>query len=416
MNNSTTESLKLPTSAPADVLSEIIRQGAQKLLAQAIEAEVQAYIDQHAQELDERGHRLVVRNGHLPQREIQTGIGLVPVRQPRVNDKRIDENGQRIRFTSQILPRYLRRSRSLEQLIPWLYLKGVSSGDFGEALTALLGAEPKNLSANTIIRLKEVWRQEWDKWSKRSLQGKRYVYFWADGVYFNIRLSEDERACILVIMGATAEGKKELVAIADGYRENEASWLDLLRELKQRGLEDGPELAIGDGALGFWKALRQVYPKTREQRCWVHKESNVLNKLPKSQQSSARRKLREIWMAATRKEAIAAFEQFLQDYKTKYPKAAECLEKDRTALLAFYDFPAEHWPHIRTSNPIESTFSTVRLRTDKTKGCGSRQACLTMVFKLCQSAERHWRLLNGKELLSDVIDGIVFVDGIKIAA
>ncbi len=416
MNEITTESSKLPTCAPADALSEIIRQGAHKLLAQAIEAEVQAYIDQHAQELDERGHRLVVRNGHLPQREIQTGIGLVPVRQPRINDRRVDENGQRIRFTSQILPRYLRRSRSLEQLIPWLYLKGVSSGDFGEALTALLGAEPKNLSANTVMRLKEVWRQEWDKWSKRSLQGKRYVYFWADGVYFNIRLSEDERACILVIMGATAEGKKELVAIADGYRENEASWLDLLRELKQRGLEDGPELAIGDGALGFWKALRQVYPKTREQRCWVHKESNVLNKLPKSQQSAARKKLHEIWMAATRKEAIAAFEQFVQDYKTKYPKAAECLEKDRTALLAFYDFPAEHWVHIRTSNPIESTFSTVRLRTDKTKGCGSRQACLTMVFKLCQSAERHWRLLNGRELLNDVIAGIVFTDGIKIAA
>ncbi len=425
MNQSTTDTFKLPTAAtPAgdagDVLSQILREGATRLLAQAIEAEVQSYIDQHVQERDEQGHRLVVRNGHLPARQIQSGIGPIAVRQPRINDRRIDENGERCRFTSQILPPYLRRTRSLEHLLPWLYLKGVSSGDFGEALTALLGDEaaPRNLSANTVIRLKEIWREEWEKWSARSLEDRRYVYFWVDGIYFNIRLAEpgQERACILVIMGADASGRKELVAIADGFRESEASWLDLLRELKERGLQIGPELAIGDGALGFWKALPQVYPNTGQQRCWVHKEANVLNKLPASHQPAAKRKLHEIWMAASRKEAEAAFDQFTRDYRPKYPKASECLEKDRAALLAFYDFPAEHWVHIRTTNPIESTFATVRLRTAKTKGCGTRQACLTMVFKLCQSAERHWRLLNAKELLEELIAGVIFVDGIRKAA
>jgi transposase-like protein len=419
MNNTTPQNVvlaTLPSSSPADVLTEILRVGARQLLAQAVEAEVDSYLAEHAGEVDEQGHRRVVRNGHLPERRIQTGIGPVPVRQPRVNDKRLDENGQRIRFSSAILPRYLRRTRSIDQLIPWLYLKGVSSGDFAEALTALLGEEPRNLSANTIIRLKEVWRQDWERWSKRSLEGQRYVYFWVDGVYFNIRLTEDERACILVIMGATPEGKKELVAIMDGYRESEQSWLELLRELKERGLEIGPELAIGDGALGFWKALRQVYPKTREQRCWVHKEANVLNKLPQSQQPKAKKKLHEIWMAASRQEANAAFDSFVMEYEKKYPQASECLKKDRASLLSFYDFPAEHWVHIRTTNPIESTFATVRLRTDKTKGCGTRQACLTMVFKLCHGAQRYWRELNGAELLNDVIEGVVFTDGIKAIA
>lgn len=432
MDDSTTRSLKLPVETvqtpqvlprdARDVLDQVLREGARRMLQQAVEAEVQQYIQDHAQVRDEHGHRLVVRNGHLPERNLQTGVGTLPVRQPRVNDKRTDEEGNRIRFTSSILPRYLRRTRSIDELIPWLYLKGVSTGDFAEALAALLGQKPEdvsNLSPNVIQRLKEVWRQEWDHWSRRSLEATQYVYFWADGVHFNVRLEEAEnkRLCVLVIIGATAEGKKELVAVMDGYRESQESWLEVLRDLKKRGLEVGPKLATGDGALGFWAALRQVYPQTREQRCWVHKEANVLNKLPKSQQPAAKKKLHEIWMAATRQEAYVAFEVFVTDYQQKYPKAAECLAKDREQLLAFYDFPAEHWQHLRTTNPLESTFSTVRLRTDKTKGSGTRQACLTMVFKLCQSAQRNWRTLNGsKELPREVFEGIVFENGIRKAA
>lgn len=416
MDQDTTNVLRLPGSR--DVLTEILRQGAQRMLAQAIEAEVESYIAQHAQDRDGRGHRLVVRNGHLPQRTIQSPLGEVEVRQPRVHDKRIDPTGQRIRFTSQILPPYLRRTKTMEELIPWLYLKGVSTGQFSEALAVLLGHEPANLSANTVARLNEVWRREWQSWADRSLKDKRYVYLWADGVHFNIRLEspENNRMCILVIMGATDDGKKELLAISDGYRESEESWLDVLRELKDRGLETAPELAVGDGALGFWKALPQVYPTTRQQRCWVHKTANVLTKLPQSQQSQAKRDLQSIWMAATEAEAHAAFDAFVKDYAAKYPKAAECLTKDREQLLAFYDFPAEHWVHIRTTNPIESTFATVRLRTHKTKGSGSRQACLTMVFKLCRIAERHWQRLRCRELLQDVIKGVRFVNGIKEAA
>jgi putative transposase len=419
MRDDSDETIKLPIEATAtDVLTDLLRTGARQLLAQAIEAEVQSYIEQHADQTDEQGHRLVVRNGYLPERQIQTGIGLVDVRQPRVNDKRVDEQGRRFRFSSTILPKYLRRSKSLDELIPWLYLKGVSSGDFAEALAALLGKSPANLSANTVMRLKAQWILEWDAWSKRSLEGTRYVYFWVDGIYFNIRLEEPDgqRQCILVIMGATDTGRKELVAISDGYREGEQCWLDLLRQLKERGLEAGPELAIGDGALGFWKALRQVYPTTRQQRCWVHKTANVLNKLPRSQQPLAKQKLQSIWMAPTAKQANAALDDFVRQYQPKHPKAAECLEKDRESLLAFYDYPAEHWVHLRTTNPMESTFATVRLRTAKTKGAGSRQACLTMVFKLCQSAQKHWRLLNGRSQLLEVIDGVKFTDGIKAAA
>ncbi len=412
------DAMKLPTALPADALTELLRSGARRLLEQAVEAEVKLYIEQHAGLTDARGHRLVVRNGYLPQRRIQTGIGPVEVRQPRVHDQRTDAKGERIRFTSQILPRYLRRTRSIDALIPWLYLKGVSTGDFGEALTALLGESPANVSANTVMRLKEQWRREWEQWSKRSLEGKRYVYFRADGIYFNIRLEEGDskKQCILVILGATDTGQKELVAIQEGYRESETSWLDVLRELKERGLETGPELAVGDGALGFWKALRQVFPDSRGQRCWVHKTANVLNKLPRSRQVNAKQKLQAIWMAATRSEAQEALGRFLEEYQLKYPKAAECLEKDREALLRFYDFPAEHWVHVRTSNPIESAFATVRLRTDKTKGSGTRQACLTMVFKLCQSAQKFWRPLNGAGEILELVAGIKFTDGIKTAA
>lgn len=398
-----------------DVLSEILRQGAQKMLATAIENEVQEYLAEHARQLDQDGHRLVVRNGHLPERQIQTGIGQVTVQQPRINDKRVDTNGQRQRFSSKILPPYLRRTRSIDELIPWLYLKGISTGDFSEALVALLGPQASGLSATNIVRLKSCWEQEWKDWSSRSLKGKVYVYIWVDGIYFNVRLEDkvNQRQCILVLMGATANGKKELIAVADGYRESEQSWKELLLEVKARGLEVDPKLAVGDGALGFWAAIAKVFPSTAGQRCWVHKTANVLNKLPKGLQGKAKAMLHDIWMAPSKAEAEKAFDLFIETFQAKYPKAAECLAKDRETLLVFYDFPAEHWIHIRTTNPIESTFATVRLRTYKTKGCGSRTACLTMVFKLAQTAERHWRRLNGSELLDEVIRGVCFVDGIK---
>jgi transposase-like protein len=399
-------------------LTEVLRAGAQKLLGEAVEAEVAAYIARHADLRGQDGQRMVVRNGHKDEREIQTGIGPVKVRQPRVNDRRTDENDQRIRFTSEILPPYLRRTKSIEELIPWLYLKGISTGEFSEALTALLGPEAPGLSASTVVRLKEVWQAEYEAWSKRSLAGKQYVYFWADGVHFNVRLGGDgqekaNRQCILVIMGATPEGKKELVAVYDGVRESEQSWTELMLDLKSRGLAEAPKLAVGDGALGFWAALRKVFGETREQRCWVHKTANVLNDIHKGRQAKAKSMLHDIWMAATKADAEKAFDLFIATWQAKYPKAAECLAKDRDVLLTFYDFPAEHWMHIRTTNPIESTFATVRLRTNKTKGCGSRTATLTMTFKLTQSAEQHWRALNGSSLLPDVIKGIQFVDGEK---
>jgi putative transposase len=339
----------------------------------------------------------------------------VEVQQPRVNDRRLDEKGERVRFSSAILPPYLRRTKSLDELIPWLYLRGISTGDFTEALQALLGPQAQGLSATNIVRLKECWQQEWKDWSKQSLAEKTYVYWWADGIYFNIRLEEPDnnRQCILVLMGATAEGRKELIAITEGYRESADSWRELLLDVKQRGLTAGAKVATGDGALGFWAALRELYSQTREQRCWVHKTANVLDKMPKSLHEKAKAMLQEIWMAPSRLEASQAFDLFVQTFEAKYPKAVECLVKDREVLLTFYDFPAEHWVHLRTTNPIESTFATVRLRTVRTKGSGSRTACLTMVFKLAQCAERHWRRLNGQGLLPEVIRGVKFVDGIK---
>jgi putative transposase len=400
---------------PRDVLTDILRQGAQEMLAAAIENEVAEYIDRHAGLRDDQGHRLVVRNGRLPGRQIQTGLGLVEVQQPRVHDRRIDEQGQRMRFSSAILPPYLRRTQSLDELIPWLYLRGISTGDFTDALQALLGPQAKGLSATNVVRLKESWQQEWKDWSKQSLAEKVYVYLWADGIYFNIRLEEPDnnRQCILVLMGATAQGRKELIAITDGYRESADSWRELLLQVKQRGLTTSPKAATGDGALGFWAALRELYPQTREQRCWVHKTGNILDKMPKSLHAKAKAMLQEIWMAPSRQAASKAFDLFVQTFEAKYPKAAQCLVKDREVLLTFYDFPAEHWIHLRTTNPIESTFATVRLRTVRTKGSGSRTACLTMVFKLAQCAEKHWRRLNGQELLPEVIRGVKFVDGLK---
>jgi putative transposase len=409
MRESNSSTIALPAVSSKDVLTTILRDGAQRMLAQAIEAEVAEWIDGHAHLTNENGHRQVVRNGHLPGRTITTGVGPVEVKQPRVLDRREDEAEP---FSSKILPPYLRKTKSLEELIPWLYLKGVSTGDFGEALCALVGPRADGLSASTVTRLKQAWEQEYDDWSKRSLEGKEYVYVWADGIHFNVRLEED-RQCILVLMGATDDGHKELIALADGYRESEQSWLTLLLDVKQRGLKLDPKLATGDGALGFWKALAQVYPSTREQRCWVHKTANVLDKLPKRLQPAAKEQLHQIWMAEKKVDAQQAFDTFLETYRAKYPKAVECLQKDREVLLAFYDFPAEHWIHLRTTNPIESTFATVRLRHRKTKGNGTRKACLTMVYKLLESAARRWRLLNGSSYLPDVIAGVQFIDGIK---
>jgi len=408
MAESTTQSLAFPESTAKDVMTEILRKGAQQMLARAIEEEVVEWIEQRTDLHDAQGRQQVVRNGYLPQRTLTTGIGPVEVKQPRVRDHR--PAGEAERFTSKILPPYLRKTKSIEELIPWLYLKGVSTGDFSEALAALLGKDAKGLSASTITRLKKVWEDEYEAWNKRSLVDKEYVYAWADGVHFNIRLEED-RQCILVLMGATKDGKKELIAIADGYRESEQSWRSLLLDAKSRGFSIDPKLAIGDGALGFWKALGKVFPKTREQRCWVHKTANVLDKMPKRLQPAAKAMLHEIWMSDTRENATRAFDLFVTTYQAKYPKACECLSKDRDVLLTFYDFPAEHWIHLRTTNPIESTFATVRLRTKRTKGCGTRTACLTMVFKLMQSAQKRWRTLNGSERIPDVIQGIPFVNG-----
>jgi putative transposase len=410
MAESTNATIEFPALAARDVLTEILREGAQQMLATAIEAEVAEWIDRHAHLVDERGHRQVVRNGYHQKRKLTTGLGRLEVEQPRVHDRRPPD--QREKFASKILPPYLRKTKSIEELIPWLYLKGISTGGMHEALQSLLGPECPGLSASTVTSLKKSWEAEFKDWNSLSLEGKEYVYVWADGVHFNIRLEED-RQCILVLMGATKDGKKELIAIQDGYRESEQSWKELLLDVKARGLAIDPKLATGDGALGFWKALTQVYPNTREQRCWVHKTANVLDKLPKNKQPGAKEMIHEIWMADTREHASQAFDLFLETYGAKYPKACECLQKDRDQLLAFYDFPAEHWIHLRTTNPIESTFATVRLRTKKTKGSGSRTACLTMVYKLMQSAEKKWRVLNGSSLLPDVIQGIKFIDGVK---
>ena len=396
----------------SDPLTEILRDGARALLAQAVEAEVAAVLSSHADKRTNDGRQRLVRHGHLPERQIVTGIGPVAVRCPRVRD-RAGGGEDRIHFTSAILPPYARRSRSLEVLIPVLYLKGISTGDFEEALAALLGKDTGGLSASTIGRLKDAWSDEHVRWSKRDLSAKRYVYFWVDGIHVQARL-EDDAQCLLVIIGATPEGKKELVGLIDGVRESAQSWKELLLDLKQRGLAMGPELTVADGALGFWKALPEVWPKTREQRCWVHKTANVLNRLPKSLQGKAKRALQDIWMAETRNDAELAFDAFAELYGVKYDRAVECLTKDRDVLLAFYDFPAEHWKHLRTTNPIESTFATVRHRTKRSKGCLSNKTALAMTFKLAQSAETSWHRLRGYNQLPKIIMGVKFNNGIEV--
>jgi len=396
-------------SNAASVLDQLIRSGAQKMLQAALEAEVEEFLARYEDRRDSKGRRFVVRNGHLPQRNILTGAGRLEVEQPRIRDR--SDSKEPIRFTSKILPPYLRRSKAIDELIPWLYLKGVSTGDFTEALQALVGPRAATLSANVVVGLLGQWKVEFEAWQKRDLSAKHYVYLWVDGIYFNLRLG-DERACVLVVIGATADGRKELVAVQDGYRESEQSWHELLVGLKQRGLKCDPKLAIGDGALGFWAAARKVFSTTKEQRCTVHKTANVLDKMPKSVQPRAKEDLHAIFYADHRQEADKALNAFVEKYQGKYFKATECLVKDQEELLAFFDFPAEHWGHLRTTNPIESTFATVRLRHGKTKGNGNRQACLAMVFKLVQSAERHWRKLNGNERILELLAGKKFVNGV----
>jgi transposase-like protein len=403
--------LKKPEAFVDDPITDILRQGARRLISAALEAEIETFLKQYKQIADDQGGQRIVRNGYLPQREIQTGIGQVPVKVPRIRDRHPESQGGRIRFASSIIPPYLRRSKSIETLLPWLYLKGVSTGDFTDALAALLGKDAPGLSATTISRLKMIWKDEYKQWLQRDLSDKHYVYFWADGIYCNVRM--DDKQCLLVIIGATEDGHKELVALEGGFRESEQSWLELLVDLKRRGLKAAPELAVGDGALGFWKALSKVYDTTRWQRCWVHKTANVLNKLPKSIQAKAKEKLHQIWMASDKDEAEKNFDAFIQTYSAKYPKAAECLAKDREVLLTFYDFPAEHWRHIRTTNPIESTFATVRLRTAKVRSCFSSLTVLTMAFQLCRCAQKRWIRLHHPERLGEVIRGVKFVNGIE---
>lgn len=392
-----------------DPLTEVLRQGAKELIRKAVEAELSEMLSAYSEVRLMNGRAAVVRNGYLPARRIQTGIGEVDVQVPKVRDR----SGSGIHFSSQLLPPYLRRTKSMEELIPWLYLKGLSTGDYSEALSALVGESARGLSANTVSRLKEKWLDEHKEWQRQDLSEKRYVYWWADGIYSKVRM--DDKLCLLVIIGVTESGHKELVAVHDGYRESVASWEEVLLNLRQRGLPSSPKLAVGDGALGFWGALSKIYPETRHQRCWVHKTANVLNKLPKSMQPKVKASLHEIWMASTREEAYKAFDNAVALYNAKYPKAMACLAKDKEELLAFYDFPAEHWIHIRTTNPIESAFSTVRLRTHKSRNCGSRDTTLAMVFKLMEVAQKRWIKIRGFNLLTLVINNVKFVDGVQVS-
>jgi len=396
------------TPEVAQTLDELAREGARRMIAEALELEVEEYIQTMRHLRDEQGHALVVRNGRARVRTVTLGAGVVNIQAPRVHDRR---PGQR--FTSRILPPYMRRSPRLEEALPVLYLRGLSTGDFSEALPVLLGPEVAGLSPTTINRLIQVWQEEYQAWRKRSLVGKDYVYIWADGVYFQVRLEEDRLAC-LVIIGVRKDGTKEVIALEDGYRESQESWASLLRDLKRRGMPP-PVLAVGDGALGFWAALREVYPKTREQRCWVHKIANVLDKLPKRLQPRAKEMLHEIMRAPDRHSAEEEIERFVEDFAARYPKATECLVKDRDTLLTFFDFPAEHWIHLRTTNPIESPFATVKTRTRQTKGAGSRKAGLALAFKLALAAQEHWRKVNAPHLVALVRAGVQFKDGMQVA-
>lgn len=389
-------------------LEEALRDGARKMLQEAIESEVVEYVQRFQNIRDEMNRRLVKRNGHLPARNLLTGIGPINIRQPRVRDRRQGE-----RFSSGIFPKYKRKTKNIEQLLPELYLRGISTNNFSDGLSAILGENAPGLSASNIARMKEIWEKEYQEWNERKLSEKRYVYIWADGIYFNIRL-DDDRPCLLVLIGATEEGQKELIGIYDGVRESTQSWRDFLQNLKSRGLSVSPSLAIGDGALGFWSALEEEFPRCRQQRCWVHKTANILDKMPKSVQTNAKRMIHEIYMSPTKDTALKAYDEFLTHYSAKYPAACKCLEKNKEQLFNFYDFPAEHWIHIRTTNPIESTFATVRHRSRQTKGCGNRIATLTMVYKLVKLAEKGWIKLRGFALLPKVIAGVKFKDGEEV--
>ena len=403
--------LRQPDSVE-DPLTEIALEGARRMLAAALQAEAEAIVEQFCEELLPDGRQRVVRHGYGPERVIQTGIGALEVKRPKVRDRAANaESGEKVRFSSHILPRWARRSRSLDALLPVLYLRGISTGDFQEALAAILGPDAPNLSPGVISRLTAGWEKEYERWQRRDLAARRYVYIWADGVYLQARM-EPEAECILVIVGATPEGKKELLGFHVGLRESAQSWRELLVDLKARGLAVAPEIAVGDGALGFWKALDEVFPGTRHQRCWVHKVANVLNKMPKSMAPAVKSDLRVIWQAETRAAAQAAMDIFSEKYGAKYRKAVACLTKDRDTLLAFYDFPAEHWDHLRTANPIESVFATVRHRTVRTKGALSQKTVKLMVFTLARAASKKWRRLKGANQLPRVVDGIKFTDGV----
>jgi transposase-like protein len=398
-------------SVVKDALTCFIKESAQKMLITAIEAEVSEFIKQYESQTLSTGHQRVVRNGYQPERTIQTGVGSIKVKLPRVRDRAVDTE-EKIIFYSNLIPKYMRRTVTLDVLLPVLYLKGISTGDFSEALTPMLGEQAKSISPSVISRLKDSWYEDYQHWQKRDLSARHYVYWWVDGIYTSIR-SESEKICMLVIVGATQQGKKELVGMIDGFRESTDSWAELLMDLKNRGLKIGAKLAVGDGALGFWKAVSRIYPDTQHQRCWVHKTSNVLDKLPQSQQAKAKSMLHDIYLAATKQDAVAAFNQFINHYQLKYSKAAECLIKDKEELLTFYDFPAEHWQHIRTTNPIESTFSTIRHRTKKSRGCFSRETIIACIFKLACEAEKRWKRLYGYKRLAEVINLVKFIDGIS---
>ena len=401
----TTDAAEGQTPEITQTLDELAREGACRMIAAALEAEVEQYVEALRHVRDENGHALVVRNGKSHhERTVQMGAGSVKIQAPRVDDRRPEQ-----RFTSKFLPPYMRRSPRLEEAVPVLYLKGLSTGDFSEALEALLGSKAAGFSATTITRLLSVWQEEYKAWRKRSLEGKEYVYVWADGVYFNIRLEEDRLAC-LVIIGVLPDGRKEVITLVDGYRESTESWASVLRDLKRRGMT-APVLAVGDGNLGFWAALRQVFPETEQQRCWKHKIANVLDKLPKRLQARAKEQLHEIMYAPDRQSALEEIVVFEEEYSVRYAKAVETLIKDQEQMLTFFDFPAEHWLHLRTTNPIESTFATVKARTKKTKGAGSRKAGLAMAWKLLLAAEQHWRNVNAPHLVALVRAGVEFPNG-----
>ena len=394
----------------ADPLTELLREGAKRLIQQAVESELAELLGQYAEVQDDQGRRAVVRNGYLPPREILTGVGPVSVKVPKVRSR----TGEPVVFRSSLVPPYVRKAKRMEAALPWLYLKGISTGQMQEALEVLVGPEAKGLSSSVVSRLKRKWEGEYIEWCRRDIGKDRWVYLWVDGIYSGLR-AEGQKLCALVVIGVNERGEKHFLAIEDGVRESTQSWREVLLDLKKRGLEVPAELAVGDGALGFWSALDEVYPKTRQQRCWVHKTANVLNYLPKGVQPKAKKALQEIWMAEDRASARKAFDHFVRSYRAKYPKAVDCLEKDRETLLAFYDFPAEHWVHIRTTNPIESTFATIRHRTDRAKGCVSRSTMLTMIYKLGMCAEKRWRRIRGFDYLAKVIEGVKFKDGIEVS-